>query len=443
VLALRLIVEWDGAVVEDRLFVHHAIVWVGTGRYATVVAPGPEERYVTFARRGDAWELRLPGGVARSFEVPGEPSHDGATALRRTLAVAGVEAARCGTLQLENATVTFELVPLKGRRRDHALWGWAAAALVLALAGGGTYELATNAEWRKNDQEAWSRLVRKQQRDRGHIRVRLGPEGQGSARPQAGQGVALHGEAHGPRLPPPPSNPTPPSPSPSSTPGTHASAPEPRLTRDQRLERAQAALLNADLRRAVDDLARVEKEGPLDYEQLNWLGLAHYMQGSYADAAAAFERARALDPERADAINNLANVAKRRHDEAGERALLDQALALSGEDCHATNGLALILAKQGRRDEALDMLQRSDEACGGGYAYTAIQRAAILALDHDGDGALRELERGLGQLDTLVPIKEFEAWNDLTLDPAFASLRGDQRFTALLARYLPRASKKG
>jgi tetratricopeptide (TPR) repeat protein len=445
VLALRIIVEWDGAVVEDRLYRERDLVLVGSGPAAHSVAPGPEGRYVCFVRRDNAWQLHVPAGVVHAIDVPGEALADGGKGYKRTLSLTGVETARCGSLVFDDAIVTFEICELGGKRRDAALLGWAAAALLLGLGGSFGYQLVRAVG--HGDRPQWGQPQPLASRDATHLRIKLGPDGKGASRPQAGRGQMLHATSHGTKKPQVKK------PQLASVQKRHLGnrrAPKKvdptAKPRTEVIEQAQAALLNADLRQAVDGFSKAEKDGPLDYDQLNWLGLAHYMQGQYDDAERVWGKARALDPMRPDAINNLANVAKRRGDTAAEIALINDALSLNPEDCHATNGLALALAKSSDaydRGRAAAMLAKSDAACGGNYAYTSIQKAALMAMSGDRDGAFKELETGLQRVDTLVPIKEFEVWTDLTLDPAFASLRGDARFSSLTTKYLPRAAKGG
>ncbi|MDB4970719.1 MAG: Tetratricopeptide repeat [Myxococcales bacterium] len=442
-LALRIIVEWDGTVVEDRLYRGRDLVLVGNGPAANSVAPGPEDRYIAFVRRGAAWELRVPAGLCKAIDVPGEELVDGSEGYKRTLALVGVEPVRCGCLVFDDAIVTFELCELGRKRHDAALWGWAAAALLLATLSGGTYRLVRALG--DGDRPQWGRPEPLAARDANHIRVKFGPDGKGASRPQAGAGVALRAPSRGVKRPdrkkPPQAPPRVARLGNRRIPKVAKPTEKPRA---EIIEQAQAALLNADLRQAIEGFSKADKDGPLDYDQLNWLGLAHYMQGQYDDAERVWQKARTLDPLRPDAVNNLANVAKRRGDTARELELIHDALSLRPDDCHATNGLALALAKStdaGERARAAEMLKKSDASCGGGYAYTSIQRAALLAMSGDRDAAFAELEAGLKNVDTLVPIKEFEVFTDLTLDPAFASLRADARFSALAAKYLPRAAK--
>ena len=195
-LALRIIVEWDGAVVEDRLYQERDLVLVGSGPAATSVAPGPEGRYVAFVRRGETWAIHVPAGVVHAIDVPGEALADGAAGYKRTLSLTGVETARCGSLVFDDAIVTFELCEMGGpSRRDRALYGWAAAAIVLALVGGGTYKLSRVVG--PGDRPQWGRPEPLASRDANVLRVKIGPDGKGASRPQAGRGQMLHATSKG------------------------------------------------------------------------------------------------------------------------------------------------------------------------------------------------------------------------------------------------------
>jgi len=473
-IAIRVRVTWDDTILEDRVFSGRKQVRIGAGRWAQAATSGEEERYVTLTRRGAGFTLRIEPGAADAIEFPGEERVElrGMTSpfVRQLDPPYGAGKLTVGAANGTPTTIEFERVVVGDQSRDRALVAWTCAAVVLALLSGGSYRLVRL--FGDGDKPQWGRPPTLSDRDASRMRVRIGPDGVGASRPQAGRGTSLHGSLTGnrgvqatesvthveeptvevarprPRLhasqrpgtatvenstatehvlgTPPPTTVTPPL--------------ERNLSRGAVIEEAQAALLAADLRRAVDSFSRASKQAPLDYDQLNWLGLAHYLTAQYDDAERVWNQARALDGTRADAVNNLASVAKRRGRTDDELALLGQALALAPGDCHASNSLALAQAKRGNRAEALATLATSDASCGGGYAYTSIQKAGILAIGGDRDGALTELESGLSRVDTLIAIKEFEVWIDLELDPAFSSLRGSPRFTALVAKYLPRAA---
>jgi hypothetical protein len=470
--AVRVRVTWDETVIDDRVFDAATELRVGNGVDANVPAPGRDKgAYVRVRRQGPALELVADEGAADWIEVAGESRTTGA--VKRTL-TPPFDAVTLGFGADNGLPATVEIVgpgtPPK-KDRDVALLVWTAVGVTLGLVLAAIVlwilTLAAMRLFGSGDVNDRPRALSRDEATR--VRVTLGPDGLGATRVQTGPGQAL-------RRAPSPTSLTPkgvadekPKPKPvkkgrpkplslgtdvaqldkgQRPDGARDGAPkpepqvtnEPRRTRTQRIEEGQAALLDANLRKAIDSFSKADKESPLDYDQLNWMGLAQYLSGELVEAEATWTRAREMTPSRVDAVNNLASGKKRRGDTAGERALLDEALKLRSDDCHASNSLALALAKAGETKRALETLAESDGYCGGNYAYTSIQRAGILALSGDRDGAFKALEEGLGRVDTMIPIKEFEVATDLRLDPAFASLRSDPRFAQLVAKYLPRAA---
>src|SRR5262249_37335689 len=101
-----------------------------------------------------------------------------------------------GTIKIGSARIEFERVLIAKEARDRVLWAWSAAAVMLALLGGGSYRLGGAAGDRGRPQ--WGRLPRLSERDARGVRVKIGPDGLGAMRPQAGSGSALAGKAKAP-----------------------------------------------------------------------------------------------------------------------------------------------------------------------------------------------------------------------------------------------------
>jgi tetratricopeptide (TPR) repeat protein len=443
---LRVKVVWDDTTVEDRIH-HRRRVEIGEGERARAVAPGC---FARARRRGSAWHVSVEPGVV--IEAPGESAVVSESKSERILK----PPFRSLSLSSASARVELEVIEFAKERSDRALIAWAAAAAILAMLSAGSYKLVR--QFGEGRDPQWGHLSSLSALDATRIRVRVGPEGLGSNRPQTGNGSALVGIRDGHKNTPP-KKPQTKVERPKSTPHVaktnhNPTAPPvavvdnpkplahhaPKRDRKEEVDAAEAALLQADLRTAIDSFERAAENGPLDYDELNWLGLSHYLLGELDEAEKVWHDAEAMDGSRPDAINNLASVAKRRGKTEDEVSLLQRALAIAPEDCHALNSLALAQAKLGHKGDALSTLAKSDQACGGNYAYTSIQRSAIEALSGNRSQALSSLEDGLKRVDTLLPIKEFEVYSDLVKDQAFSSLRSDGQFSTLTAKYLPRAT---
>ncbi len=430
---LRVRVLWDDTTVEDRVYLGRRALHIGDGERARAVAPGC---FATAQRRGRGWRITVEPGV--TVEAPGEAPSVIEKQTERLL----VPPFRSLTLSGSSAKVELEVIELDREHTDRALYAWAAAAAILAFAASGSYRLVR--QFGEGHDPQWGHTSQLSAIEATRIRVQVGPEGLGSTRPQTGHGTALSGTRDGrpqavPKKTPPRKKIAQRIPQPHKDPTQPI---EPKKTRQEQVDSAEQALLQADLRTAIDSFERAAERGPLDYDELNWLGLSHYLVGELSEAEKVWSDARQMNPNRADAINNLASVAKRRGRTEDELRLLQEALVVAPSDCHALNSLALAQAKAGNRADAMTTLGKSDQACGGNYAYTSIQRAAIEALAGNRTVALSSLEDGLKRVDTLLPIKEYEVWADLVGDQAFASLRSDGEFTALTSRYLPRAASQ-
>ncbi len=425
--------------------------------------------------RPGGYRLQAPAGALTRIEFPGEEPIDARQGFDKRVR-SGV-----GKLVIEDASeIEFQLLKPPRDFSTLFLFGGLAVVAMLALAAGSFYHIVR--QWGDGHTPRWGEPVALGADQAKFLRVTIDPGAQGASKLAAGEGLARHGIASSllvrdtrpkPKVEPvvakkpvakkkkvikiepveidPDSEKmarTTPAPKVDNPPtddddeaddDDDADDADETADHDKLVQTGQQALLAAELRSAIDSLTAAEKTDHLDYDNLNWIGLAHYFLGENDQAQGRWQAAYDMDPARPDAVNNLGGIYKRKGDTASEITMYDKALALHPGDCHALNSKALALAKQGRFDDAYKTLAESDVACGGNYAYTFIQRAGILSLEGKQADSLAELEKGLAKVDTLIPIKEYEVEADLLLDPAFAKLRAQPSFDTLTARYLPRA----
>jgi Flp pilus assembly protein TadD len=148
-------------------------------------------------------------------------------------------------------------------------------------------------------------------------------------------------------------------------------------------------LVTGRFEEAADRYRKVLAADPLCGRAHRGLGDALAGLGQFDEAAAAYAEALRLDPADADARIGLGKVRAARGDVAGARAELEAALAL-GPDAEAEHQLGLLLmAKEGKRAEALPHLQRACELQPADRRYQNSCGAALLDLGKPDLAAVR------------------------------------------------------
>jgi DNA-binding winged helix-turn-helix (wHTH) protein/tetratricopeptide (TPR) repeat protein len=174
---------------------------------------------------------------------------------------------------------------------------------------------------------------------------------------------------------------------------------------------------------AVDRILKARALDPLSLSIATDVGDILYYAGRYAEAERAVRRALEMDEHFAQAHNVLGDVLLARNDFPG--ALREY------ESAGPSAAVALVLAKMGRTQEARAIAERLRASDPDRFD---VLRAHILLELGERDGAFEELERayrtGMGDLIMIG------------VNPGFAALRGDPRFSDLLRRLrLPAAPR--
>jgi serine/threonine protein kinase/tetratricopeptide (TPR) repeat protein len=157
------------------------------------------------------------------------------------------------------------------------------------------------------------------------------------------------------------------------------------------------------------------------------LGLTYIYQMRYEDAIQTLKKVpRDLDPDWMGAVLVQALFYLGRTDEA--KAVLRERLNVCPDGTWLLSTEAIILAREGEREQALDRIRRSIESGKGlgHYHHTMHHIASAYALMGEPDSALQWLELAAGDGLPCQPL--------FASDPNLEPLRGKAKFEALLAR---------
>jgi TolB-like protein/Tfp pilus assembly protein PilF len=175
---------------------------------------------------------------------------------------------------------------------------------------------------------------------------------------------------------------------------------------------------------AIQEMQRARDLDPLNVVIHTYLGMLFYFGGRYQDAVTQLRNTIRMAPDFAEVHNTLFRVHLEQHKLGEARAELDRSHALMGQ---TVPGLAdaQLAAVEGHADLARQLLAACERTHAREYISPGSVACVYAALG-DRDGAFRTLDRAFEERDGMLAYAR--------IFPAFAPLRSDPRFTALLRR---------
>jgi serine/threonine-protein kinase len=176
--------------------------------------------------------------------------------------------------------------------------------------------------------------------------------------------------------------------------------------------------------RAIQEMQRARDLDPLNIVIHTYLGMLFYFSGRYEEAITQLRNTIGMAPDFAEVHSTLFRVYLDQHKAAEAHAELDRSHALMGQ---TAPGLAdaQLAAVGGRMESARQMLAECERTHAREYMSSA-SLACVYAALGDRDGAFRTLNRAFEERDGMLAYAK--------VFPAFAALRSDPRFAALLRR---------
>jgi tetratricopeptide (TPR) repeat protein len=249
--------------------------------------------------------------------------------------------------------------------------------------------------------------------------------------------TATETEAIAANAPPEPEAPEDPQPAKERVPKTAPADPVERFIgwgfRDW-MDRGAAREMDPDLERTLT-VARVRlKIDPDDQYAIQIVGYYAYLAEEMDLSQAMYQKYTTLYPDDPAGYNNLALTYKRQGEYSQEEALYRRALEIDPIDDHVLNNLAVNLAHQGRTDEALEIMDDL-ELLTPDDPYADLHRAKIFATMGKRDKAYKYLKKALEGTQLLDTLHHIEFRQDIRIDPAFRTLRHEEKFQELLRRF--------